>query len=277
MRHLSARYDRIFAKSQEITSWATRKDDEADKEAKKEWDTDSLWPVAAVATGLFAILLLGVLIWMSNPSKPPHSPWDQWPAFGTWVVCFGLVSLVAWIKTGIDAVPKSDVLRAEKRQELEKELNSDPLYVRAKLISKAMADYKAHCDKYRMWFQAVDEELLPADDALAERYHAFIVRAHDVLEKAMGNFQNAKALSERQRSYKELHPELGTKPENTALSQLISQLNHPVEMAPEVALTDPRATLEFEQILGDVAKELEGSDLAGQIEEASAKAQLVRV
>lgn len=277
MRHLSVRYDRIFAKTKEITSWATRKDEEAKVQADEAGYSNSPWPFFAGLTGLSAILLLGVLIWISNPSRPPSYPWDPWPAFGTWVVCCGFVSLIIWVVMGTAAASKSDVLRAIKRKELEAELNSDPLYVRAKLIAKAMADYKAHCDKYRMWFQAVDEELLQADDALAERYHAFIVRAHDVLVKAADNFQNAKILSERQRSYKARHPELGARPENTALSELIARLNHPVEMPPEVTLTDPRATLEFEEILGDVAKELEGSDLAEQIEEASAKAQLARV
>lgn len=267
MRILSKKYDEISEKGRWTRMWLEEKDATMREQVRK-------LPHVSASAAVVGVFIVGFsLIGLLNVafSKDGSFHWSPigWLFVGTLVVG-ALLALIDSVR--VDNNDKKR--RVAKRTELQAELDADPLYVRAKLIVQAVDDYFTHCAKYRAWFDAVQEGLAARDVELAERYYAFIERAHGVLTKAVANFQSATAFVKRQKVFRETHPQLNAKPNSTALSDLIAQLDKPVEMPPDVALTDPSASLEYETSLAEVSRDFEDRELIERIDAAVARAAL---
>lgn len=172
-----------------------------------------------------------------------------------------IVGTTTGIAGYIASGPKSKSIEANKRRELEAERDTEPLYIRAKLILDAIHDYRFHCDKYRAWCAVVSEKLRPADEARADQYHAFISHANDVISKGIKNFLAAAELHKRQLQYTATHPELTAGNHSTALTELVSLLDEPID-APEMnELIDPVAALDHEENLAELGTGFQDQEL----------------
>ncbi len=271
MQYLSKKYDDIAKQSGAMDAWMDEKDALVAKLVAQTQTEKKVWIAGAFVASVSSLFFFASLL-DAVDQKVFHYPTIGWIAVFTLVGGLSFAAISAWVTMGNNAKR-----REIAEQRLHADLNADPLYVRAKLIVQALHDYGVHCAKYRAWFDAVDEGLTKQDDELAARYHAFIDRAYVSLGAALHNFQKVTELTRRQDEYRKTRPELAGKPDGTALGDLLKQLNQPVEMPQEIALADPRASLEFEETLVRVSDEIDGNALTERIEQAAARAGVTKV
>jgi hypothetical protein len=251
MKYLSNRFDEIVKQNTvNVHDWAYEREWKIGNELSYMKPDYSL-----SGCGMLSSFSLGLLALMAASSSPA-----SWSPFVMWTLCSCAFVFAASALLFALAFLQFSRLQQARKTELWARLKQDPLYARAKLIEKAVGDYRTHCSKYRAWLQAVDRGLAAADEELAERYYAFLSRANGVLAGTIQQFRNATKLHERQRQYVQEHPEIATSPEDTGLSDLMSQLNQPVELPRDLGLIDPHRSLAYEEALAKLSDELEGGE-----------------
>lgn len=269
MKPLSKRYLKIEENAWPVTAWLA--------ERQKKIDTE----VASVSVGsdgfdggclsvVFLIFACGETLIFGTPDhvKNPGAPYP-WGTVVWFLLVFGgigITGLVRALVRGSRNASETRYQRENKRCFLETELDNDSFHKRAKLINEAVREYKLHCNRYVAWYEAVDEGLQNLDEELADRYHAFIVKAHGAIEKAIANFTGAVEMSRRQAAFQESHKGLLTEPTGTALTELITRLDQPVEVPRPRILEEPTELLEQEEAAADLESFLGEKDLAAQID-----------
>lgn len=274
MEYLPKAFDRIVKESSNVQTWINTKEIALAQQVNNITAPAWNWITGVAIFIASLIFLVSVYAWIAPPNIGfPQDYWKPWPTAGTVDIYVGLFGLVVWIIAGLSAKSKTILLQEEKRVELQTNLDQNPLYPRAKLITKAIHDYQRHLDKYRSWFHAVvDDEITEADEETAERYFYFLTHSKEMLEKAVRNFKNAATLLERQEKYHQQHPDLTTPSTDTALSELLALLDEPVEFPPDVDFGNPHLALDHEEVLTALSRDLSGETLTRRIEEATAQA-----
>ncbi len=256
---LWAQYRKIIDKSRSVRQWSEKEQSKLN-DLLMTTTAGGMWP-AGVVLFLFglvtSVITLMVVSGGGNPSR-------TWPPIGWFFIASGVGGLATWIKLGIPASRRTEALREEKQ----KEYRQDPLWQRAELIVKAVSEFEIHHNHFYAWQTAVDENLQDGDETLAERYHAFLTRASVGINGSIDNFMRAAELTARQTEYNNKHPELAQRAASTHLSDLMAQLNCPVEIPAAISLMDPRKALDHEESLAEAVGELYEGELARQIDEA---------
>lgn len=271
MKPLSKRYLKIKAKSQPVTHWLTTRPDKIDTE------------VAAISAGsdgtggylLLVFSLLACFMTLVFGTTPPNSgkpyPWEVVRLFLEIFGGIGVFGLLYAIVQSCRNAPKTRFAQFARRTVLERERDSEPLYQRAKLIEEAVREYTLHCDRYIAWYDVVDEEIKEPNEDLAERYHAFVVKAHGAIEKAIENFVGVVETCRRQEEFQKSHQEIAVEPTSAALSELLARLDQPVEIPQLRILDNPATSLEEEEAAAELEAFLSDKELAARIDSAASK------
>ena len=268
MKQLPKKYHAIEKRGATVAKWVQGMDSDVERQVSAIQTNDGLI-FLGIISGMCSFF--GLIFCVMVYALPPHGEPRVWPMLGIVFASFFFGGIALSVGMSARNSKKQARLQAAKRAELQADLESDPLYLRGKLILRAMQDYAIHRDKYRAWVQAVNEELTDPDEDGGTRYLSFIVKAHGVLMQAIDNFQNATELVKRQKIHRRLYPELAAASNSTALSELIAQLDEPVELPPNLALANPLDALEFEEALESLASGADEKVLTARIEAAAAK------
>lgn len=211
------------------------------------------------------IVMLAMMGWglsVSLLGRPghPQSP-HLW-----WAVAYALCATLAFPVAGI--LHKRDLRRREKaaREEIAFEHENDPLHVRAHLILRAVEGYNLRCAVYREYKENVDKDLIVGDEEAANRYHENLTKARETIMRAIDNLEKAKTLHERQQEFEKLNPKHAERLQDTALSDLMINLNQSAELPAQVATTNLRVVIDHEDELKAIADELSGESLSARIE-----------
>lgn len=254
------KYEKVIAANKPVERWLEKEKDKLTLTlrtitAAKDW----VWGVVISVLSLLALLITAMITF-----PPPPGPHGEWPFVGWLFMASTIGGLVFWKKQGKVASVRTVALQEAKR----KEQMQDPLWQRAELILKAVKEFKLLHDRYKAWQSAVYEGLQDGDATLTERYHAFLTRVSIGIDAGVSNFTRAAELTARQSEYRKKHPELAEEATSTHLSDLMAQLNCPVEIPAAITLMDPRSALEHEEALGEAVSQLYEGELIRQIDEA---------
>lgn len=267
MKPLSKRYLKIGKKSESATTWLVDRQCEINIQvasAATVPDGSSGFSLFLASLGICLLVCLCVML------EPPH-PWGT----ALWLLSViggpGIIGLLYAIIQGRRAAHKNRLTQEDRRIALENERDSEPLYQRAKLIEKAMFEYKLHCIRYMAWYEAVDEGLREPDEELADRYHTFIVKAHRAIEQALENFFGAVEMCRQQEEFQKSHQELVVEPTSAALTELLARLDQPVGVPRLRILDDPAKSLEEEEAAAELEAFLSDKELAARIDSAASK------
>lgn len=242
MRYLSKKYDRPSDRADGIAKWLEHTEENAK-------ETSTTWAYFAIAT-----LAATLLRFFSD-------------ALGKTGIA-DVLTVMVFVGTALTVAGYVLEQRRVKQSRMEDSRSKDPLRARAETILRGIENFKAHCDKYRDFFDSVDQGVREPDDALAERYYEFIANAHDALERAITDFENIQALAIRRKQYLERHPGAAN-PMDSSLSDICAQLGQPIRVPPEFVTSDCEATLEYEQTLAGLCEEREESIRTGRLQAAS--------
>ncbi|MFH1973127.1 MAG: hypothetical protein ABIK13_00760 [Patescibacteria group bacterium] len=272
MKHFSKRLLDLEYEVSEVKRWKTKQSNET-KNSTVESESTS-WSAVYLFTGLIiSVAWVGVLRGMLDkreqleglyrgpgPALEPI-PWGPLSIPFLIAACLILTGIV----TSIREVNRDNEAKRNQTAKLE----TDPLYRQTQLIEEALQDYRKHCNRYVAWYDAVDEGLREPDEELAERYYAFIVKAHDGIAKATENLKATIRLKEGQDAFKARHRHLETEAESTALTELLDRLDEPIS-APRVRILDePCALLEQEDAMAEVNALLDDEVLVAQVDAAT--------
>ncbi|MEK7516791.1 MAG: hypothetical protein AAB562_04315 [Patescibacteria group bacterium] len=257
---MSSKYLKAWERGGYVSHWLAQRNRELDEVVNKE-ESDEIGAAVAGVVILVLSLPLVVLTLMFAVDRSGHF---HWPKIGWAFVLTAVSGFFLWFAGRKPFNARTKELRKIKRAELEAERDQDPFYQRARLLEEALRDFRIHCDRYVAWYNAVDEGLQDGDEEAAERYHAFIARAHAMIHRATNNFAHAVELARRQAEYQKAHPELSARTTSTALSDLIARLDQPTEVPTLAGLADPCAALEYEEALAELAFDPDGRELAAK-------------
>ncbi len=171
-----------------------------------------------------------------------------------WVIALGL-GFLAYFMNHREMLR---VVRAKTstRERMDHDRLMDPFYERAKLIADAAANFAAHCDRYDAELDLVERELKPENAELMDRYYTQLERSEAVIELAIRNYLNAMERKSRLAAFAQEHPAISNSPESTALSQLVTMLDEPMQIPDLPGITQTSDVLDYEDTLADVAREL---------------------
>jgi len=154
---------------------------------------------------------------------------------------------------------RSENAAKARRVELERERQSDPLYVRAKMLIEATDNYLIHWDRYLAYCLGGEAGVQEADEEMAEIYFSFLQMGHGVLTRAMANFENVVELFARWHGRKTV-----AEPQDAALSDLLARLDQPTEIPSLPVVPDLRRVLEYEDALVELNEELASQEFCLQ-------------
>lgn len=267
MKALPTKFNRVFALAEGVRNWFAARRQGLEKRLQAINSKISNWvPVSWV--GFVACLLTTFVAEIVSEDKKDYYGSvvivKDFPMWGWYAIGIGVIILICAIIIMVVDSKATDMARNNARYQFELELKGNPLYARAELIMRALNDYRFHLDRYREMRHQVEEELIEADEGTAERYFAFIERAHDVLTRAIANFNAVAERVARAEAYAAAHPDLKEASESAGLSLLITELDGKVEQPQLPApLLDPVKALEHEEDLARISAELEQHEVAG--------------
>lgn len=251
---------RLNAKLTSVRKWLEASDarlqanfEQMKKESPKHWG-EQMRTIGVVITVLAGFFLFGCLM--------RHQPFSMlWWWIGGGALAFSFASVFVGGIVSKDYVEDRQAwLGRELAGMKQARETTDPFFRAAKLILDAHAAYETYCDRYMVWYTAVDEELQEPDEETANRNIALLDRAHDVIAQAAERFEHATELSAKREEFERSHPN-ATGKDSEALSILLARLDRPIEIPEIPSLPDPKLTLAVEEELAELAEELHGAAL----------------
>jgi len=235
-----------------VKNWLDRSDAELDWNSTHYLYTGDMldlfgWLLVFLSV-VFAVVFAFII--GGNVNEDEYSPW-------LWAV--PLVCLMAGIIMCCIHNNRYNEVAKAYRIKLERERQSNPMYVRAKTLIEATDNYLIHRDRYMAWCLAVEAGVQEEDKEAAERYLAFLQRAYSVLNRAMINFENLLELFARWHGHKTV-----AEPQDAALSDLLARLDQPTEIPSLPVVPDLRRVLEYEDALVELNEELASQEFCLQ-------------
>ncbi|MBD3311585.1 MAG: hypothetical protein GF349_03770 [Candidatus Magasanikbacteria bacterium] len=266
MKPMSQQYKRIFEKNHVANRYIEKIDINIEDEKKQKRnslqknDSYFLFVFAGVVLSFFVFFSFVILIGGStiNSNNLPYI---------TGIYCIIILIIIILLKKAIsnkredDNKYKSDkqrcateIKRIESKWE-QRKLN-DCLYQRAALICWAIDDFKRRYHIYQKWHDRVDLGYQEVDETQAEEIRVQLEQIHDVLIKALDNFQRAWEIKKGREDLTTKYARLTDGEDSGALSELMSILDERVELVePNLNDDDPSSILEEYAILDELSSD----------------------
>lgn len=231
-----------------VREWLDRSDRELERGSKRHFEGDGFLMLGWFLLAVSAVAALCMTCSIFDKGSLAH--WWLAAPLGCFMV--GLVMRHIGRKTSDEA---TKILRAE----LDRERQSDPMYVRAKTLIEATKNYLIHRDRYLACYLGAEAGVQEVDEETAEIYFSFLQTGHGVLRRAMENFENVYELTARWQGRKTV-----AEPQDAALSDLLARLDQPTEIPSLPVVPDLRRVLEYEDALVELNEELASQEFCLQ-------------